>query len=71
MGVPYLLVLTSPDITIVSPSLYKLEFVFTVIRDCAKTGSVIIIPKIKNIKIILVFTKIIVIRLYISFTIKK
>ncbi|GKS67182.1 hypothetical protein YTPLAS73_07290 [Nitrosarchaeum sp.] len=65
------MVLTLPEITTVSPSLYELEFVFTVIRDSAKTGSVTIIPKIKNIKIISVFTKIIVMQLYISFTIKK
>jgi hypothetical protein len=60
-----------PEITTVSPSLYELEFVFTLIRDSAKTGNMAIIPKIKNTKIILDFTKIIGVQLYISFTILK
>ena len=66
-----MMVLTLPEITIVSPSLYELESVFTEIKDSAKTGKVKTINKIKNPEIILVFTKLMVAWFYISFTILK
>ncbi len=50
-----MMVLTLPEITMVSPSLYELAFVSTEINDSAKTGKVKTINKIKTPEIILIF----------------